>query len=473
MKKKIVQYFYKKWLGIKKYFLGPSFYVNEKKTKEKDPNNILIAVSLAFSVAFAFIINGADKVIRDVVNTFQTMFSSAVGIAVALSLVALIGTLMGLGIYFISKKKYVCISDSICLPIFAFMLYFVIIQSFNYGISKDNWLIYLVMIAPQYVLLFGLFTRCLRFALKWSLGKISDDRELDYAYRLQLRRKTFTRIGLYFKNKWGQMLIVLALIIFAVSVLYPLIILLMRSFKYPIDDLKYPFDIPTVITFENYTFMWEYLKGAFINSLVTTICVTIGTMVLASLLGYAFIRFHFPLKNVIFYLIIGLMMIPGILTLISRFQVVNSMKLTGSLAGIILPGIAGFVPGSFMLLFTFFKGIPKDLFEAADIDGANDLSVFARIVVPLSKPILSTIAIQTFVGEWNDYLWASLIVGNDESLYTLPVLLQRLSSSYEQSGLGMSTPFAGYVLSAIPMVLIFIVASKQFIEGLTSGAFKM
>ena len=149
------------------------------------------------------------------------------------------------------------------------------------------------------------------------------------------------------------------------------------------------------------------------------------------------------------------------------------MGLVGSLWGIVLPGIAGYIPMAFMLLFTFFKGIPKDLFEAADMDGATDLKTFMHVVVPLSKPILSTIAIQTFVGEWNDYLWAYLIVGSDESKQTLPVLLQSLSSSYESQSLAMAAPFAGYVLSAIPLVLIFIVASKQFIEGLTSGAFKM
>ena len=264
---------------------------------------------------------------------------------------------------------------------------------------------------------------------------------------------------------------ILALIIFAVSVLLPLFFLISRSFKGLQDDMTYPFELPTKVTFDNYTFMWEVLKDAFMNSLITTIGVTVGTVILASLLAFAFIRFRFPGKNIIFYLIISLMMIPGILTLLSRYQIVLGLNMEEKLVGIIVPGIAGFIPMAFMLLFTFFKGIPKDLFEAADIDGANDFTSFFRIVVPLSKPILSTIAIQTFVGEWNDYLWAKLIIGSNDEIITLPVLLQSFSQAYE--GTGMGAPFAGYVLSAIPLVLIFIVASKQFIEGLTSGAFKM
>ena len=132
----------------------------------------------------------------------------------------------------------------------------------------------------------------------------------------------------------------------------------------------------------------------------------------------------------------------------------------------------GFVPGSFMLLFTFFRGLPHDLFEAAEVDGANDFQIYLRMVLPLSKPILSTIVISTFVAEWNDYLWAYLITNSNDELFTLPVYLNFLSDSLVESG-QTSVIMAGYVISALPLVLIFIVAGKQFVEGLTSGAFKM
>ena len=164
------------------------------------------------------------------------------------------------------------------------------------------------------------------------------------------------------------------------------------------------------------------------------------------------------------------MMIPSILTLITRYQQVVSMGMLNSFSGIILPGIAGYIPASFMLLFTFFAGLPRDLFEAAQIDGSSDLKTYLKIVTPLSAPILWTIGIQTFVGEWNDYLWAKIVL-TDDTWKTLPVYLTDITTAYE--GLGYAVPFAGYVLASLPLIVIFIAASKQFISGMTSGAFKI
>jgi ABC-type glycerol-3-phosphate transport system permease component len=170
-------------------------------------------------------------------------------------------------------------------------------------------------------------------------------------------------------------------------------------------------------------------------------------------------------------MIISLMMVPAILTLITRYQQIVSMGLTNSFSGVILPGIAGYIPSSFILLFTFFAGLPKDLFEAAEVDGANDAKTYVKIVAPLSSPILWTIGIQTFVGQWNDYLWSKLVM-TDDTWKTLPVYLTDLTEDLAATT-GYAVPFAGYVLSSIPLIVIFIAASKQFISGMTSGAFKM
>lgn len=275
----------------------------------------------------------------------------------------------------------------------------------------------------------------------------------------------------FLAKNWGQIFIVIALIILAILVLYPLFIMVLRSFKFPEDDVADPFGLPRRYTFDNYVMIWGYIKTSYLNSFITTIGVTAGTVVCASFLAYAFIRFHFPCKKILFYAIISLMMIPGILTLISRYQQIVDMHLVNNLLGIILPGVAGYIPMAFMLLFTFFNGLPKELFEAADMDGAGDFKVYFKIVVPLSRPIIWTIGIQTFVGEWNDFLWAKLVL-IDEDMATLPVILNAISDDLGKS-IAYAVPFAGYVLSALPLLLILIVASKQFIEGLTSGAFKM
>ncbi len=440
----------------------------------KDPLRIAIVVSGVIAACLYFLFRGAPACGEDIATFFVQTFTFAdpVHIVFFILILLALGACIALCIL-AHRKRYYSIEDGICVFSFVVGLLFVVHYSLRYGIKADNWLLYVVILLPQIVFLCALLPHFVRLLTKVIAGKKTPVQEEDYRRRIAHSKKAVYRTGVFLKKNWGQVLVVISLICLALAVLYPIAILLMRSFKFGRDDLVDPFGIPSRFTFDNYTFMWEYLQTAYMNSLLTTIGVTAGTMILASCLAFAFIRFHFPGKNILFYCIIGLMMIPGILTLISRFQLVNDMHLVGSLWGIVLPGIAGYIPMAFMLLFTFFKGIPKDLFEAADMDGATDLKTFMHVVVPLSKPILSTIAIQTFVGEWNDYLWANLIVGADESKLTLPVLLQSLSSSYEQQSLAMSAPFAGYVLSAIPLVLIFIVASKQFIEGLTSGAFKM
>jgi len=273
----------------------------------------------------------------------------------------------------------------------------------------------------------------------------------------------------WISSNWGQILIVVSLIMLAVLVLYPLFVLLIRSFRNYYEDAANPFGLPSSFTFENYINSWPSVREAYVNSFVTSIVTTIGTVILSSFLAYAFVRFSFKGKKVFYYMIIAVMMVPSILTLITRYQVVFQMGLLNSYSGIILPGIAGYIPASFVLLFTFFAGIPKELFEAAEIDGASDFKTYTEVVLPLSKPILWTIAIQTFVGEWNDYLWAKVVL-TDDNWTTLPIVLTGL---IDPNMPNYPFAFAGYVLSSLPLVVLFIAAGKQFISGMTSGAVKM
>lgn len=447
---------------------GPSFNLYDKKITEKDPNKFVFWISLIASLILFFVTRGFEVAFNDIGSFFNLYILIPLFISVAITTTYAI---------LITKKHYTCILECVFAFLLPFAVAFIVHEAKCFVIitEKDsaNWFIYLVMSLPYFICVFSMSLFVIRGLIKIIFGKDSPERKADFEIRYHNILKLYRKIGLYFKNNWGQILVVVALLVLAISVLLPLVVLIIRSLKFSIDDIRDPYAIPTRITFDHYTYMWDYLKDAYFNSLITTFGVTIGTVICASLLAFAFVRFKWPLKNVFFYAIIGLMMIPGILTLISRYQLVTNMNMLGSLWGIILPGIAGYIPMGFMLLFTFFKGIPNELFEAADVDGANDLTSFLKITIPLSKPILSTIAIQTFVGEWNDYLWASLIIGSNDDIYTLPVYLKRISDSYASQSLAMSAPFAGYVLSAIPLVLIFIVASKQFIEGLTSGAFKM
>lgn len=464
-----------RWKSFKKYVLGYSYHIENSKIKLSDKNNFTLFISLAFSIAFLAIFRNSNF-FSDLGGFFSYPFvniTNAGGIITlavfVLSLfIAIIGTIL------INKRKIVCLTDAIGFVGFVLEILFFIYMIGRYPVVEINWLIWFIMVIPQFFLIFALFIRAFRFFLKLFItdNVVTESRQKYYEFLTNNERRFLFRFGSYMKSNWGQVLITIALVVLCIMVLYPLGITILRSFRVWTEDALDPFGIPQEFIFENYTLMWDMLSSTFLNSIITAVSVTFGATLLSTMLAYAFIRFNFPLKSVFFYLIIGLMMIPGILSLVARYSLVNNLHLVGSLWGIILPGVIGYVPGAFLLIFTFFKGLPKDLFEAADVDGANNFGIYCKIVLPLSKPILSTIIISTFVGEWNDYLWAYLITNGNEAKYTLPVYLNYLSDMFVKN-LQTSTLMAGYVISAIPLVLIFAVASKQFIEGLTSGAFKM
>ena len=276
----------------------------------------------------------------------------------------------------------------------------------------------------------------------------------------------------FFQRYLPQIVIILCIIILLVMTLFPLVLLVFNSFKlYTDDPLQWPSDSNgNMFTTEGYALVWDYIKGNYINSLVITFAVSIGTTLFGSMAGYAFAKYDFPFKNAIFIAILAFMMVPGLLTLISRYSLVVNIGLNDNIWGVILPQISASLPFATFLTRTFFQGLPKEMFEAARMDGISESKKFYSLVLPLSKPIIITLLVQTFVSQWNDYLWSRLVL-QSEDLQTLPVVLVNLTDTL--GPISYCIPFAGYVLSAIPLIIIFIFGNKKFIEGMTSGAFKM
>ncbi len=265
-----------------------------------------------------------------------------------------------------------------------------------------------------------------------------------------------------------QILLGVFIVILAVEVLFPLFLLVFNSFKL---DTTNPIDWPKEgFSVEGYVLIWEYIKGNYLNSLIVAFSVSLGVTLVGSLAGYAFAHFSFLGKNILFIGILSFMMVPGLLTLTARYKLVLALGLNNNLLGVILPQIATSLPFAIFLTKTFFQNLPKQMFEAARMDGLSEAKQFYKLVLPLSQPIITTILIQTFVGQWNDYLWSRLVL-QDEALQTLPVALVSLTESLGE--FSYCAPFAGYVLSAIPLILIFLFGNKKFIAGMTSGAFKM
>ena len=276
-----------------------------------------------------------------------------------------------------------------------------------------------------------------------------------------------------FMGIFRQIVVHIMILILMFFVILPIYLLIVKSFKTPEQETEFPFSITFPFFWGNYKLAWLFVKDYILNTVFIAFFQTFGTLVVCSAASYAFVRYKFPFKTVLFMIILSFMMVPGILTLIPQYQMVlNVFNLKNDYFGVILPSITGAIPMGIFLLNTFFGGLPKDLFEAAELDGASKFKQYVMIAVPLSVPILATLGIMQLLSAWNDLLWPQLIL-QDESMHTITVGLAPFTESYYNDFLSLGVPFAGYVIVSIPLLVIFFFASKQFIRGLTSGAFKM
>jgi ABC-type glycerol-3-phosphate transport system permease component len=208
------------------------------------------------------------------------------------------------------------------------------------------------------------------------------------------------------------------------------------------------------------------------NTFYIAIITTVGILLVCSSMAYGFTRYDFPGKEFLFMMVLAIMMIPSVLTLIPQYSMVKEFDMVNTRIGVILPTIAGSVPMGMLLLRTFFNGLPGGLFEAADLDGANGLTKYFLIALPLSLPIMATLGLTSFLNSWNDLIWPQLILRRDE-LQTISVAMNSFTTNYYTTTHSYAVPLAGYVIVSAPLILVFSFTSKQFMAGLTSGAFKM
>ncbi|KRW90646.1 ABC transporter permease [Alicyclobacillus tengchongensis] len=204
----------------------------------------------------------------------------------------------------------------------------------------------------------------------------------------------------------------------------------------------------------------------FLNSLIVAVIVTVGNLVVNTFAGYAFARLRFPFRGFLFYLFLGIMMIPGQVVLVPIYIILVNLGWINSYAGLTIP----FLLSSTMVFLSrqFFLGIPKELEEAARIDGVGHWGMFFRIMLPLSKPLLAAQTILTFQGNWNSFLWP-LLIGQTTSMYTLPV---GLNSFYGQYNAYWNSVMAGMLLLTVPMMIIFVIFQRQFVQGVASAGLK-
>ncbi|NYD67932.1 carbohydrate ABC transporter permease [Agromyces atrinae] len=205
----------------------------------------------------------------------------------------------------------------------------------------------------------------------------------------------------------------------------------------------------------------------FTNSLVVAVVTVLGNLIFCSMVGYALAKMEFPGKKILFAVVMITLMVPGVVTFVPLFVMVSKLGLVNSYAALILPFITA--PLGVFLMRQFMLGIPEALIEAARIDGASELRIFARVVMPLCGPPLATLAILTFLTSWNNFLWP-LVSAQTESMYTLPVALSLYSTGQNATNYGLL--LAGSVLVITPILALFVVLQRYFIQGIATAGLK-
>lgn len=270
------------------------------------------------------------------------------------------------------------------------------------------------------------------------------------------------------KNKFEKSLVLLILIIGGLLVSLPFIWMILSSFKPESEVVSIPPTFfPDEPMFKHYIELFKSLNFDvyLINTLIIVLFSFVG-LFLNTMAGYGFGKFSFRGKEVWFGIVLVTMMIPGQVTMIPTYLILNAMDLTNTMTGIILPGlIAAF---NIFLIRQFMATIPDSLMEAARLDGAGEFKIFFKLIIPLAKPIIAVQGILTFIAGWNSFIWP-LIIANDESLYTLSVGLSLLKDANTTS---YALQMAGSSFMVIPILIIFMFFQKYILEGFNVSGIK-
>ncbi|MEK4302250.1 carbohydrate ABC transporter permease [Oceanobacillus sp. FSL W8-0428] len=273
------------------------------------------------------------------------------------------------------------------------------------------------------------------------------------------------------KNRTAMFMTHTLLIVFGIIWIYPFIWMISSSFKTNSTFLTSGINpLPENIHWDNYIRAWEVanFSGYFLNSVIITLSTVLIVITLSCLTGYALGRVKFPGRKVIITVVVALMFIPSGYTIIPLYELMKMLGLSDSLFGVILAESSG-AHILFILLFAaFFSRVPQEVEDSAAIDGAGFFRTFAKIVLPTAKPVIATAAIMQFIWTWSSFLVPLVLTLNSPELRTLAVGMLSFVGRYQTDWTGMA---AGASISLVPVILIFIVMQRYFIEGI-SGSVK-
>lgn len=271
------------------------------------------------------------------------------------------------------------------------------------------------------------------------------------------------------KEQIATILLHVFLFLLAIGIIFPLCWLILNSLKTNGELFTNSFAFPQKFLFENYITAWNRgLSRYFLNSLIVSAISIAGTVFLGALAAYGLSRFEMTGKHLILIIILGGLMLPEQVALVPLYKLLQKIHLYNTYGAMIIPYIAFRLPFAVFLMRAYFLAFPKDVEEAAYIDGCDSLSVFFKIILPISKPILASTAIMTLIFVWNEFLFALVFVEN-ESIMTIPIGLMTFHGKVSSEWTSL---LAGITIASIPMIIVYLLLQRQFITGLMAGSLK-
>jgi multiple sugar transport system permease protein len=267
----------------------------------------------------------------------------------------------------------------------------------------------------------------------------------------------------------AQAALYVVLILLALAIVLPLIWMLITSFKTDADAVRNPYSLPSPISLDAYTTLASGQQPIFLwlwNSFLAATIQTVLILVTASMGAYALARLDFAGKKVVFGVIIATLLVPPVVFLIPNYLIVQNLGWLDTVLAITVPGAAG----AFGIFFLrqFFVGLPAEIEEAARIDGAGDFRIFFQVVLPLARPALATLAVLSFLNNWNDFLWPVYVLLSPENM-TLQPGLSMLQGAYSTH---FAIVMAGAVIASVPVLILFGIAQRQIVESVAGAAVK-
>jgi multiple sugar transport system permease protein len=274
------------------------------------------------------------------------------------------------------------------------------------------------------------------------------------------------------RTSGGRALLATAMLLVAVASAFPLVWMVLTSLKTTAETMQVPpVWIPRTPSLDAY----EKVAGvvsvgrSMWNSLIIAAITTAGILITSMMAGYAFAKYRFRGRTALFSLLIATMFLPPIVTLIPLYRMVGSIGLTGSLFGVILPNLANAF--GIFLMRQFIAGVPDDLIDAARVDGASELTILFKIVMPSIAPAIAALALFAFVYHWNSYLWPLTVLQGSSDSYPIVISLSRLLS-YNRGAMNTGLVMAGATLAVLPPLILFVLLQRFFVDSIVGSAVK-